>query len=72
MEIDFDPEEPVEEVKLTLTIDELEIFWSALRETLEALDENEFHTRVGFHRQEVRRLQADLAQAMNALPYVPD
>ncbi|XAS72846.1 hypothetical protein VUN82_03010 [Micrococcaceae bacterium Sec5.1] len=72
MQLEFDPEVPVAEVRLKLSVDELQIFWSSLRETLEALDENEFHTRVGFHRREVRRLQGDLARAMNTLPYVPE
>ncbi|MET4539529.1 uncharacterized small protein (DUF1192 family) [Arthrobacter bambusae] len=72
MQLEFDPEVPVREVRLTLTVDELEIFWGSLRETLEAVDEHEFQTRVGFGSQEVRRLQAELARLMNTLPYVPE
>jgi hypothetical protein len=73
MQLEFDPEVvPVAEVRLTLTVDELEIFWGSLRETLEALDERGFHTRVGFESQEVRRVQAELARLMNTLPYVPE
>lgn len=73
MQLEFDPEAPVREVRLTLTVDELEIFWGgSLRETLEAVDEHEFQTRVGFDSQEVRRLQAELARLMNTLPYMPE
>lgn len=73
MQLEFDPEVvPVGDVRLTLTVDELEIFWSSLRETLEALDEWEFHTRVGFQSQEVRRVQAELARLMKTLPYVAE
>ncbi len=30
MQLEFDPEAPVREVRLTLTVDELEIFWGGL------------------------------------------
>ncbi|TAP45198.1 hypothetical protein [Arthrobacter sp. S39] len=60
------------EVKLTLTVDELEVLWGTIRETLEAVDDREFSTRVGVERSELRRMQAELAKLMNTIPYLPD
>ncbi|MBE7195364.1 MAG: hypothetical protein INR66_23160 [Gordonia polyisoprenivorans] len=51
-----------ENLSIMLTRDELSIIRAGLRETLEALEEWELETRVGFTTGEVRKLQQKLKE----------
>ena len=52
---------------LEVTEAELNAIHAGLAETLEALEDWEFHTRTGFQREEMKRVLIDLREARQSL-----
>lgn len=57
-----------DDVVLVATSDQLRLLASSIRETLEAVEDWEFHTRVGVQPAELRALGSELQALLRELP----
>jgi len=60
------------EVTLQLNGDEIILWLSAINETLEALDDWEFHTRTGFEKAEFRTIRDELEAVLEKMGEKPE
>jgi len=60
-----------EDVVFVATSNQLRLFASGIRETLEAVEDWEFHTRVGVQRAELRALGSELQALLREIPKRP-
>jgi len=61
-----------EDVVFVATSNQLQLFASGIRETLEAVEDWEFHTRVGAQRAELRALGSELQVLLREIPRRPE
>ena len=61
-----------EDVVFVATSNQLRLFASGIRETLEAVEDWEFHTRVGAQRAELRALGSELQALLREIPRQPE